>query len=749
MRMMSMLWLVSVLIPFCLASSALAQGELPPDDAYVVPRDGHLYQGDKRVRFWGAIGGFPGGNVANAEAVIQRLEDMGFNMVRYWRRFNPAAPYVKGDGSGGDVYDYFIWRMGQKGMRIWMPAIASGKANASDVDIIDDPATAEAWQKAVGQGGYDLHGPASIWDPRLKALGKRQIRIIADHVNQYNGLRWADDPTIAIWELTNEQWWFGRMISGQWLKLDPFFQRELLNQWNQWLKAKYADDAALIKAWGFVLPGESLANGTVLLTPMRSDTAVGSMREALGVREQEGVATPYGRDDFTAQRARDVIDFMLSIWVEHKTDQYNLVKSLGKSMKLSPLVMDTGIGYEIQAQYMQQFGDATCHDTYVTAFHHDPASKRFPWYSGLEELPRMDWEVKTPWVEQNKMPGKPYLIYETQIEQPGKYRAEFPLRWAVLAAIQEVDAICWHYFGGIPDAKSERPYDQKLDNSTGGHAQGLHYQYDEVQMSAMKAAAEIFKNSHLKSVEEPTLFTFGRDALLDPAAMDYGGSYGELGHRFIPTTYRYGMRLLIDPSKDGTTVQGPAPKLRQYEYSPLRPTPEIEYDWHRGHLKLDAPGAVSYVGFLAQYGQDHVTFGNGIVLRDVTIINDQNMPYPVTDDEKYVAFTLSSADGKPLGETSKAVLSLVSTSFNDGFKINHDKLRVEFRWPANKEAVVSVGSMPVRVARVGGTVEAPQLNGMTYIFRDWHMKEIARGVVENGRLTIPADKPVFCVDLFR
>ena len=168
------------------------------------------------------------------------------------------------------------------------------------------------------------------------------------------------------------------------------------------------------------------------------------------------------------------------------------MKTWGDSCKYAPLVWDTGIGYEIQAQFMQQHAGAIAHDTYMTGFHHDPTAKRYPWYSGLEELPRTCWDV--PWIEHNRMEGKPYFVYETQIEQPAKYRAEFPMRIASLGAIQDWDAVCWHLFGAIPDAKAVNPYDGWMDvTDAGGHPQGYHFRKDEVQMSAMKSGSGGFQ----------------------------------------------------------------------------------------------------------------------------------------------------------------------------------------------------------------------------------------------------------------
>ena len=229
--------------------------------------------------------------------------------------------------------------------------------------------------------------------------------------------------------------------------------------------------------------------------PTKAATALNDANPAARAALQ-ALTQPYTRDDFTKKRGEDVIQFLLDIQIAHKQREHDAVKTWGDSCKYAPLVWDTGIGYQIQAQYMLQHGDAIAHDTYMTGFHHDPTYKRYPWYSGLEELPRTCWDV--PWIEHNRMEGKPYFVYETQIEQPAKYRAEFPMRIASLGAIQDWDAVCWHLFGQIPDANDKNYYNGWMDSTdAGGHPQGYHFQKDEVQMSAMKAAAEVFKGGLL------------------------------------------------------------------------------------------------------------------------------------------------------------------------------------------------------------------------------------------------------------
>jgi hypothetical protein len=732
------------IVTSCAWSTSVPAQTSSEESDYVVVQNGHLSLHGNRVRFWGAIGGFPGKTYADNEAVVQRLSRMGFNEVRDWNGFPGDSRYQKGDGSLADRTDHFLYVLKKAGFHVWCAGLNRvGSVHASDVGVINDPASEEAWKRAVGPQMSLGHNLARAWDPRFEAIGIARMKAIADHFNPYTGMRWADDPLFAVWELSNEEWWFVHMTWGEAEKLPLFFQQELQDQWNRFLRRKYGNEGRLSSAWLALLPGESLERGTILLLPLRASREADTEAAALGVGIQAPGKQKLGADRFNRTRGGDVIEFLTDLWIQHKQHEADAMKSWGKSLRASPLVWDTGIGYDMPTQFMQQHADAIAHDTYITGFHHDRSHRRFPWFSGLEELPRLAWDH--PWVEQNRYEGKPFLVYETQIEQPAKYRAEYPMRVASLGAIQDWDAVNWHYFGPTPDSSVAHPYERPLDITiAGGHPQGYHYQYDEVQMSAMRAASEIFKQGLLKPAPTPTQFIFGRRSLYNLEMTEYG----EAGSLFMPTTYRWGMRLRIDPSRENDEVIGPVVKPRVYEASPIRPTDEICYDWQHGFLLFDSASVTSFTGFL-ENRDSAVTFRNGVQLRDVKISNPPGIAYPVGPDDNYLEFTLVSLDGQPLETTRHALISAVSTSFNTGFRLDESKIKREFEWAANPGATSSVGILPVLVARVGFHLQAPFLSGMTYTMLNWNWEVVGSGKISDGTLAISSDVPVFLIFLER
>jgi hypothetical protein len=756
-----------------------------PDDAYVtVSPEGHLQLKGKRVRYWGIIHASIVGNDAwwqrnlsrgnptpeerakriekrkkDLAGFADRIADLGFNLVRLWDKPS-LKPYTKGDGSGDDLLAWFIVELDKRNIKIWNSGLMVGGAKAEDVDLVKDPATAAAWQKAVkeSKGEASVWSPARVWDRRIEAAAIRSRAAFANWKNEYkDGMRWADDPQVVVWELENEERWQQKMYRGEWMSLPRFFQDELIQQWNGFLKARYGTDAKLTQAWLGLLPGETLKDKTIQLMPMLDKTSAIMPSDAnpqvLGLLKKTA-KQKYGRDYFNRQRGADVVEFLEKILIESKAREKEALEKEGKSTRLSPCITGTAEGYDIHDLYKYQHSDATAIATYMNGMHHDSTYKRFPWYSGLEEPPRTGWNV--PWLETQRIPKKPFIVYECGFENPAKYRAEWPYRIAALASIQDFDIINWHIYGSdLPDQSRENPYDGGMAYSTSDPKLsaaigpvGLIYGNDEVMVAAMKGAGEIFKNLLLKPAPNPTTFIFGRKSLYDPATMEYGVAYGNLGDRVMPTMYRYGLNMYVDTTREEDTVIGPSFANRIFEPMPYTPTDEIEYDVQRGHLKLDAPGAAGYIGFFAQYGGP-VRFHNGVVLDNVTINNPPEIAYPVAPDERYICLSLSARDGKPLDTSNNILVSLVSTSFNKGFKLDHTKFKGEFLWQANPGSIVVIGTAPVQVARAGATITAPMLNGMSYKLLDWNMKVIGTGVISGGKFDIPADKPVFCMQLTR
>jgi hypothetical protein len=97
--------------------------------------------------------------------------------------------------------------------------------------------------------GTEMGKIVSIFVPEFIKLQQDYARALLDRVNTVRGVRYADDPAVALVEITNEDSFF--MWNGD-EKTRGFgepYAGELRRQWNAWLLAKYGGAEKLRAAW--------------------------------------------------------------------------------------------------------------------------------------------------------------------------------------------------------------------------------------------------------------------------------------------------------------------------------------------------------------------------------------------------------------------------------------------------------------------------------------------------------------------
>ncbi len=746
-------WILSVGLFLVLGISFAWSEELPQPNEYTTIQNGHLsYQG-KRLRIWGSQGNLVAKDYREIDAEVERFAALGFNGHRtlWWDIDIDNYNYTKGDQSLADLQDYLLASLRKHGVWVWADMLNSALIKPEHVDLVDDPATREDWLKSVDA---PLKRPLYIvWDARAEAAYINQIKKILNHVNQHTGLRWADDPVFYVWEITNEQWWLQRILNfALHFQLPEFFQKELYQKWNDWLKNKYKDDATLRGAWlGSVLPEESLETSTVQMLPLFCPT--GGAAEALGIEAKNFSGMKYTRKDFSQQRGADVVEFLTTLLLEHKKRVYAAIRAEGKpgiGISIVPIVYDTGYSFSPQSIYVNSFGDALCVGTYVSQITLDTKHPRYPFKSLLEESPSLSYG--DPWVEQNRLADKPTFIYENMILMPDKYRCEYPYLLTLLAAIQDWDVIDFHYYGHPENDifTTNEPFNKMLRPDSRFSCQGLQFKWDEVLISSMSVAGEIFKNFELAAPQTPTLMTLGQKSLWNMDMLEWG----ELAKLFAPTVYRYGLRMKFDPNQtEAIKVEGPVVHGREFLPGRIQPTDQAKLDWHKGILQMDTPKVKVAAGFLP----DRVTFNDGVEIQDITVNIPKDMPYYKQDEDRFVCFGLATADGENLASSKRILLSATCGAFNTGMKMNTENWKPgnQFNWMQDyaewgQMMCDQFGSLPVLVARVGMKVKAPALAGCEYRFRDWHLKTIQTGTIgEDGLMDIPNTLPVFVVEILR
>ena len=226
-------------------------------------KDGHFFDGTgRRVRFVGAnftsSANFT--RPEDAPIVAARLHKFGFNIVRLhhmdasWS--NPSIFGANRDAQTGPNQT-----VDAQSLALLDNLASEFKKNGIYVDLNLHVARA-----LTGGDGFpdadklpEMGKVVAYFDPQFIAQQKDYARQILGHVNPKTGLKWANDPAVALVELNNEDTLIGHAFDGSLQGLPPHYRDTLMNGWNTFLRARYADDNALRRAWQGEPLGDNIA----------------------------------------------------------------------------------------------------------------------------------------------------------------------------------------------------------------------------------------------------------------------------------------------------------------------------------------------------------------------------------------------------------------------------------------------------------------------------------------------------------
>lgn len=239
---------------------------------HVTTKDGHfVFEDGTPVKFFGVNLGFamarPDKKVA--ETAAEDLFRSGANMARIHatdctysgiidytqettQEFNPVEL---------DKLDYLVYCLREKGIYIHLDMTAGHAYKAADGFTEEELKYLSRNARAV-----------RFFDERIIKLEMEYITKYLTHRNPYTGLRYVDDPAVAIVQYTNEN-------SITWYQLPgtrTVFDDVLDLRFNVWLCDKYGSREALKQAWTnadgvcFLLDGEDPFAGTVKRPPLSS-----------------------------------------------------------------------------------------------------------------------------------------------------------------------------------------------------------------------------------------------------------------------------------------------------------------------------------------------------------------------------------------------------------------------------------------------------------------------------------------------
>lgn len=226
------------------------------DDAWVrVNADAHYEKDGQRLRILGVnITGrsaFP--SMQDGDAHAKRLARFGYNGVRFhhmeapWEKANVLIDYASGSSrelsaARLDRLHAFVAALANNGVYTNINLLVSREFQAGDG--LGPEISRMEWK--------DQH-VLGFFHPVAFDLHKEFARKLLTAPNPYRGGRpMAQDPAVAFVEIMNEngflQNWYGGVLDG----MPATYRRTLESRWNQWLKSRYADSAAMKQAWGVI-----------------------------------------------------------------------------------------------------------------------------------------------------------------------------------------------------------------------------------------------------------------------------------------------------------------------------------------------------------------------------------------------------------------------------------------------------------------------------------------------------------------
>jgi len=742
----------------CLAMIAATQGyargqAAPPaplaEGKYICVKDGHLSYDGERIRLWGTnFCASVKREGADLDLSFDRLADVGFNGIRinlfdgqFVSKDAPNTytlrPYTKGDNSGLDLLNRSVHLARQRGMFFWMMFCRSRvPAVENDYDVMPAP---DAQTIAAG-----LDGPREEWaqllkdedclnmlvyfDARAERVHREFARAVLEQVNPYTGRRWADEEAIGLWEIFNENTFVERAIS---TAPTGIVKKRLTARWNAWLKDRYKTDEGLLKAWGQLNEGESLADGTVAYAPTKG----GVETSGAGV-QKEYVAKDATLGTYPYARGEDVIRFVLDLYTGHTQRFIAFCRSLGKpgvGISVAPICPSGRFGASLQNYCAASSGDYCATGVYGFAMR--------PWEVEADE-PFYPFVVRVnshPLMEQPidlvRVPDKPYLVYECNDYRPNPYMVEFHTRMLAYAAWQDYDGVFWFnwddagYLGKLSSDQDYVTTRMPIPDSNYPNA-ALILANDEAALASLKAAGAAFKAGAIQPAPNPVIMTFGKDILLNLVHPGFGSleNIPELTSQLRPVVWRRGMRTVFDPDRPSKL-----PKLIRDEESRIDMPPYVTFDWSndRGFIRVNAPTAKIHTGFLPPV----LEFGDDVTIRHI--------------DRQWGTIALVAEDGQPLPQSRSILVVAISRNMNKGMRVTPERLSTKSYWQEGLAQMCGEpGSSPPIVDRVGCLIYAPWLAGMTYEKRDFARQPFDDGNV-NGKFELRGYEPTFYARLIR
>ena len=211
-------------------------------------RTGISWSNGQRVRFLGVnfAGDSPFMPTNNAEAVAARLAKFGVNNVRFhhmdasWAYNGGLLAYTTTTSTQLNAAQlerlhFLVSRLKAHGIYSDINLLVGREYRSGD----------GLGPEVTGMDWKDAHILGFFYDPAL-ALHKDYATKLLTPTNRFTGLPLAKDPAVAFVEIINENGIIQKWLDGGLDRLPARYATNLQARWNDWLAARYTNDAAML-----------------------------------------------------------------------------------------------------------------------------------------------------------------------------------------------------------------------------------------------------------------------------------------------------------------------------------------------------------------------------------------------------------------------------------------------------------------------------------------------------------------------
>ncbi|MCL2772942.1 MAG: cellulase family glycosylhydrolase [Oscillospiraceae bacterium] len=430
------------MVPFAFTGNQIPKGIL--DFSYLLDapagkhgflhsKDGHFYFEDgTQIKFFGVnlVFGCAMPLRETADMIAERLARNGINMVRFHHVDSQSANSSLIDYSGGKSQtinetniarlDYLVYKLKEKGIYIHIDTHTLHKFTKDDgLDFKDD----------VPPGVKTI----TYYNKKIIELHRDYMKKYLCHKNPYTGMRYIDDPCVAVVQMVNENsvFWFNEM------KMPPSYEKELNGLWNKWLSKKYGGRQGLDEAWTSI-------DGKKALFPEENpaeNTVKGPLMGIWGEKAVEYDA-PYDAYESPARNA-DSLLFYTEIEKDYYADTSKYLRGIGVKC-----VIDlSNLPANITELYCIAQGEVVENNGY---WNHPEGGFSVPVKFHDGEMVKLDPRKEhhlafsgnlTAKFASTKVTEKPLIITEWNVCYPTAFRSDVMLTLAAYGAYQDWDGL--------------------------------------------------------------------------------------------------------------------------------------------------------------------------------------------------------------------------------------------------------------------------------------------------------------------